>query len=223
VNLGAEPKKVVALGVLIVIGLVGYYVNSTGDSTVASAPRAVSDSPSNTTVTTATPARPRTSGRGAVTEFHPKVGGNRPEDVDPELKMDLLAKVQAVQPIEAGRNLFQFGAAPPPPGSMPDMPKNVAPILVTHQQTPLTVTPTNTTPPTPQAPPINLKYYGFKVSKTDGHTVAFLLDGDDIMIVTENETVKQRYKIVRIARTSIVIEDTQAKSTQTLTLQDTPT
>jgi hypothetical protein len=61
------------------------------------------------------------------------------------------------------------------------------------------------------------------VSKADGQKAAFLLDGDDIMVVRENETVKQRYKIVRIALNSIVIEDTQAKSTQTLALQDTPT
>jgi hypothetical protein len=60
------------------------------------------------------------------------------------------------------------------------------------------------------------------VSKTDGHKEAFLLDGEDIIFAQENQTVKQRYRIVRIALTSITIEDTQSKSTQTLNLQDTP-
>ncbi len=60
------------------------------------------------------------------------------------------------------------------------------------------------------------------VSKSDGRKEACLLDGEDIILATENETVKQRYKIVRIALNSIVIEDTQAKNTQTLQFQDLP-
>jgi hypothetical protein len=78
-------------------------------------------------------------------------------------------------------------------------------------------------PPPPPPPPINLKYYGYVVSKKDGRKEAFLLDGEEILFATENQTVKQRYRIVRIALTSIVIEDTQAKNTQTLQFQDTPT
>jgi hypothetical protein len=78
-------------------------------------------------------------------------------------------------------------------------------------------------PPAPApAPPINLKYYGFKIMKADGRTMAFLTDGDEIVFAEENQTLKQRYKIVRITRTNIVIEDTQAKSTQTLAIQETP-
>jgi hypothetical protein len=83
------------------------------------------------------------------------------------------------------------------------------------------ITPAGPPPPPPPAP-INLKYYGYAISKLDGHKQAFLLDGEDIMLVTENQTVKQRYRIVRIALTSIDIEDTQSKNTQTLKLQDIP-
>ncbi len=62
------------------------------------------------------------------------------------------------------------------------------------------------------------------MSKTDGRKEACLLDGEDIILATENETVKQRYRIGgAMALTSIVIEDTQAKNTQTLQFQDTPT
>jgi hypothetical protein len=165
-------------------------------------------------------------------EFRPRVIGTRPDDrpdpasINPELHLDILAKVQAVPPIEAGRNLFQFGAAPPPPGPMPTVPKGVPPIPINNHPAPPVTAPAvvsaNTQPPTPTAPPINLKYYGYQVSKTDGHKVAFLLDGEDVVIVRENETVKQRYRIVRIALNSIEIEDTQFKSTQTLKLQDIP-
>jgi hypothetical protein len=68
---------------------------------------------------------------------------------------------------------------------------------------------------------MTFKYYGFKVSKADGHKAAFLLDGEDILIAGENDTIKQRrYKIIRIGVTSIVIEDTQFKSQQTLPLTE---
>ncbi len=67
---------------------------------------------------------------------------------------------------------------------------------------------------------MTFKYYGDKVSRSDGHKAAFLLDGDDILIVGENDTFKRRYKVIRIGVTSITIEDTQFKSTQTLQLQE---
>ena len=67
---------------------------------------------------------------------------------------------------------------------------------------------------------MTFKYYGYQVPKTDGLKEAFLLDGDDIIVAHENETVKSgRYKVVKIGVNSITIEDTQFKSEQTLQLQ----
>jgi hypothetical protein len=77
-------------------------------------------------------------------------------------------------------------------------------------------------PPAPTAPQMTFKYYGFKVSSSDGHKAAFLLDGDDILVAGENDTIKRRYKVVKIGVNSITIEDTQFKSTQTLLLQESP-
>jgi hypothetical protein len=48
------------------------------------------------------------------------------------------------------------------------------------------------------------------------------MDGDDILIAGENDTLKRRYRIVKIGVNSITIEDTQFKSTQTLPLQEAP-
>jgi hypothetical protein len=71
---------------------------------------------------------------------------------------------------------------------------------------------------------MTFKYYGYTAKKVDGHKKAFLLDGDDIIMGAENEVIKRgRYKIVRIGVNSIVIEDTQFQSTQTLPLaEDAP-
>ena len=69
---------------------------------------------------------------------------------------------------------------------------------------------------------MTFKYFGYVIRKANGRKVAFLMDGDDRIDAEENQVVKQRYKIVKIALASITIEDTQFKSSQTLTLQETP-
>ena len=67
---------------------------------------------------------------------------------------------------------------------------------------------------------MTFKYYGYRVSSSDGRKQAFLLDGEDIIIAGENDAMKAgRYKVVRIGVTSITIEDTQFKAQQTLQLQ----
>ena len=73
-------------------------------------------------------------------------------------------------------------------------------------------------PPEPKAPPIPLKFYGF-VNKTKvGDKRAFFLDGEDIVIAAEGDTIKKRYKIVRIGVNSAVVEDTEFKSNNQQTL-----
>jgi len=74
-------------------------------------------------------------------------------------------------------------------------------------------------PAEPPPPPINLKYYGYSSAK-DNRKRAFFLDGDDILVAAEGETVKKRYRVVRIGVNSVVMEDTQFKHEQTLPLQE---
>lgn len=235
-KLGAEPKKVAILGVLVV--LVGYvlYTNVfSGDSaSSAPAPRAAIPAPVNAVLERTTPlpdTRRRNRDVGS-TEIKPRQGPRSPEDrkdpatIDPTLRLDLLAKVQNVEPEAAMRNLFQYGAAPPPPAKEPakpiELPKKTPtiPIAAAPPAPPKPAEPPGP-PPAPKAPPMTFKYYGYKISKADGRKEAFLLDGDDIIIAGENEEVKKgRYKVVSIGVNSITIEDTQFKSTQTLRIQD---
>ncbi len=67
--------------------------------------------------------------------------------------------------------------------------------------------------------PINLKYYGYSTKRTDGEKKAFFLDGEDIIVASEGEIIKKQYKLVRIGTTSVQMEDTTSKTTQTLPLQ----
>ncbi len=232
-----EPKKLAILGVLLAVAAVVLYLNVFSGDSGAPAPvaRPVSPAPVSPQAQVYVPAPPpaerrRTNESAAGGEFKPRVGPANPADrpdpasIDPTLRLDLLAKVQQVEPDAVLRNIFQYGAAPPPPSATKpiELPKNTPKIPV-NLTGPLAPPKPPGPPPPPQAPPITFKYYGYKVSKLNGRKQAFLLDGDDIIIAGENDSVKAgRYRVVNIGVNSITIEDTQFKKTQTLPLQETP-
>ena len=65
-------------------------------------------------------------------------------------------------------------------------------------------------------PPIPLKFYGLSGTMRSTMRRAFFLDGEDIVQAGENETIRNRYKIIRIGVNSAVVEDLVAKNQQTL-------
>ena len=236
-NLGAERKKVVVLGVLLVAGGYFFYSNVLSDSnegapkqpgTVAAKNQAI-----NAVLDTGAPTTPGTKGpvvRSASRaktseEFHPSLK-RKPEEaidptsIDPTLRLDLLAKVQSQQVETAGRNPFQFGQPPPPP--VPPAPK-VDPKALAAAKAELakkTEPPKPTGPPQP--PPLNLpwKYYGYTSPRGSAQKRAFFLDGEDILTANEGEVLKKKYKVVRIGVNSVVMEDIDTKSQQTLPLAE---
>jgi hypothetical protein len=233
-KLGAEPKKIAILGGLLAVALVVLYFNYFSSDDSSPAPRHVIGAPP--IIDTPPPAvRPKApqverhrsaNNDSLVKDWKPRLGFQNPEDrpdpatVDPTLRLDLLAKVQSVEAGPAGRNLFDFGQAPPPPpvaqAALPKVPK----ILVNQPVAVVQPPPPPGPPPPPKAPAMTFKYYGYKISALDGHKAAFLLDGEDILIAGENDTFKRRYRVVKIGVSSITIEDTQFKSMQTLPLQE---
>jgi hypothetical protein len=230
-KLGAnEPKKLVMLGGLALMAAYLLYSNVFSGPSVPSAP---ADRPKRAADVPAVPgagapaesaqtSAPRAAaGRGRSDEFHPVLRSKRPEDridptkVDPTLRRDLLTKLQAVAALGPGRNLFQFGAPPvkvePPKGPEPKViPKPI--------QTAVNEPPKPTGPPPP--PPINLKYYGYTSPRIGGGKTAFFLDGEDILVAKEGETLKKRYRLVRIGVSSVVMEDTESKRQQTIPLAE---
>jgi len=236
---GADPKKIAILSALLVIAAVVLYFNVfAGDSDSNKTVRSVTPAPIAAAPVVTSPARPpipgfgdhhRASKNGMVSEFKIRQGVEPGEEkpdpatIDPTLRLDLLAKLQQVEPPASMRNIFQYGAAPPPPSAVAakpiELPKNTPKIAINQIPAPGPGPPPP--PATPTAPPMTFKYYGYKISKSDGRKEAFLLDGEDIIIAGENDDVKRgRYKVVRIGVNSITIEDTQFKSTQTLPLQE---
>jgi hypothetical protein len=230
VNVGAEPKKVAILGALVLVGAYSFYTNVLSES-VASSPRPAPGPPPVSAPVTPSPAAPPSApraqaprARGGNTEFRPslkpRTGENQidPTTIDPTLRFDLLAKVQAVQLQGGNRNLFQFGSAPPPPSTAAE-PKIIPKKVQTVELPPAMKKPA-APPAPPPPPPIPLKYYGYSTQKADGRKRAFFLDGEEILVASEGETVKRRYKVVRIGVNSVVMEDTEHKSQQTLPLQE---
>jgi hypothetical protein len=224
-GLGAEPKKIAMLGAAVVVLAVVVYFNMGGSSSNAPAAQ-----PARSAVPAATPdlgagvlnppaetrQRPtQKAGRGRVKQqFKLGIGDKQPDpsSIDPTLRLDLLAKVQAVGMAGGVRNLFQFGPSP-----LPKIPETkISPIV----SGPVAPTPTPGPPPTPPPPPIPLKFYGYATPAPSGAKRVFLLDGEDIIVAAEGQLVKSRYKLVRVGINSVVLEDMQFKHQQTLPLEE---
>lgn len=223
-KVGADPKKIAILGILVAAALFLYFYNSNpgGDSVSTPAP-----SRARSAVAAPSPvAAPRAAERSSFRRVQEDVGGTRefrpsfkpknidPATIDPTLRLDLLAKLKKVD-VDAGtRSLFEIGTAPPPAQISVKEPAKIA---ISHFVGPIEQKPP-APPPEPKAPPIPLKFYGFINKTKTGDRRAFFLDGEDIVIAGEGDTIKKRYKILRIGVNSAVVEDTDFKSNNQQTL-----
>lgn len=230
---GGTQKQWITLGVLMVV-LIGVYFYMRDPSPTSSPTAAVTTTPKDP-LTVINPVAPRggpatssssgprvatrsgSAGR-SVDEFRPSLKPKEGVDltnVNPVLRTDLLAKLQNV-PMEGGaRSVFDFGTAAPLPSDIPAI-KPIRP--VNRSWTGPMPAPAPMPTPTVQAPPpvpIPLKFYGFARQNPKR---AFFMDGDLIQIAGENEVIRNRYKVVRIGVNSVVMEDLNTKSQQTLPL-----
>jgi hypothetical protein len=236
IKLGAEPKKIAFL-VVLVVGAIGIYFYNSSDTPQNSAGNSGVVRPAPGVPVTLPPGRPSTrtqartstrassqgvQGRGiTLQEFRPTLKPKDPIDpshVDPTLRLVLLARLRNVSIEGGGRSLFDFSAAPAPKVEIP----KVGRIIPGQTAMAGIIGPVLPKPPTvqpkPPPPPIPLKFYGFNTLK-QGAKRAFFLEGDDIFVAGEGELIKNRYKVVRIGVNSAVVEDTTNQNQQTLPLE----
>ena len=68
------------------------------------------------------------------------------------------------------------------------------------------------------------KYYGYTSAGGATKKKAFFLvkegDNEDILSANEGDLLRRKYRVVRIGVNSVVVEDTDTKSQQTLPLQE---
>jgi hypothetical protein len=220
-GLGAEPKKMIGLGVLVVIAGYVYFSNRNpgGDSAPAGQPTTpvavpvpLQKMPGRTNL------RARNArGAGSFLEFHPSLKPKKDAadrvNIDPTLRLELLEKLQSVKAEAGNRSLFESLTAPAVALKTPEPPKVIIAKLIYGPKDPVAAAAAAKVPE-PPPPAIPLKFYGFVSPKSVGVKRAFFLDGDDIIVATEGQLVKNRYKIVRIGINSAVVEDTQVKNNQ---------
>jgi hypothetical protein len=228
IKVGADRKKVAILAGLGLVMVVVWFMNSSPSTPdAASAPKAqVRPNPLGPrTLPPELSSGPRvaqrgTAGNASIADFRPTLKlkeGTDISKIDPSLHVELLAKVRTVELTGGSRSLFEF--APPPAPPPPDVPKIHPAVPGPPAPPPKPVETAVVKPPPAPPPPIPLKFYGFSgTTRTTGNRSAFFLDGDDIVIARENETIRNRYKIVRIGVNSAVVEDTVNKNQQTLPL-----
>ncbi len=237
-SLGGEPKKVIALGVLLVVlAGVWFYMRDTNDgaaapqtATTAKAPPALKtvadpDAPGSANVRRdGGPGGPKRQGSrqaltAAVKEFRPSLKRDKdnpidPSKTDPTIRFASLIKVQGVGMAGGGRSLFDFGSFtaavdPTKPTQLTVKPK---PTFTAYG--PAVLGPIPGPPPPPPPPAIPLKFYGFVNSGRSGEKRAFFMENEDIYIASEGEMMKNRYKLVKIGVNSVVLEDSQFKNNQ---------
>jgi hypothetical protein len=196
-KIGAEDKKkVIAMGVLLVIAipLVIYNFGSFG-SVSGSSP-----SPSPAPATEVSQQQPDSGANQVNQKKGPKV---RERTLDPTLRTDILAASQKVEYTGGSRNIFHVQEAP----------VNIPALAANPRPTPPPA-PTITEPPKPQIP---LRYYGFSDRPGEAKK-AFLQDGENIFVAVEGDVVERRYKIVKITNRSILVEDVLNNNQQNIDL-----
>jgi hypothetical protein len=223
-KIGAEPKKVAVVVVLMAIAT--YFYISNRNSGGSDAPSVVSTSasrPAGPVATQRAAVRSRAgqgknAGAGNPREFRPSMRppkGVEPSSVDPTLHLNALVKLQEVKLEPTVRSLFEISATPPPTAAelkMAAEPQKIKPAFVLYGPK---YEPPPAPPPTPRAPAIPLKFYGFVNPARPDVKHAFFLDNDEIIVAGEGDLIKKRYKIIRIGVNSAEVEDTQFKGDNT--------
>jgi hypothetical protein len=201
-GLGAENKRNVYIAAGLGVVVLGLAASNFLGGGPTPAPAPVAQAPA---VSSARPAVRSASVAHDATKLA------SPVNLDPTLHPELMAQAESLEYTGKGRNIFSLTSAPV------EIPEPEKPARNTEEPAPVAAG-----PPAPAPPPsIDLKFFGFS-TRPNGPRRAFLLKGDDVFVASEGDVVDHRYKVVKIAATSIQVEDIPYANTQSLPLIQTP-
>ncbi len=119
----------------------------------------------------------------------------QPLNVDePQLRIDLLEKLQKLEYSGTHRNIFSAVALPVEP--TPEEKKRME-----HQYP--------TVPPLPPIPPVQVpaQFFGYASMKSSPRRLAFFLNGDDVIVVQEGSVFLNRFRLDKIGNDSADVEE----------------
>ena len=189
-NLGTEnKKKTIWAAVLGVAAIIAFVYGILPILIGPSAPPVAASQPGPTSAPQSAARRGAGSGKAAKKILSAE------NNLDPTLRLQLLAATEQTKYEGSGRNIFVAQAEPPPTpvsNGTTDHAKQAVQIYV---------------PPTPQPPPpIPLKFFGFANKPGEAKKI-FLSKEQDVFIAGEGEIVDRRYRVMRISPTAVEIQD----------------
>src|ERR1700683_439511 len=120
----------------------------------------------------------------------------QPLNVDePELRLDLLAKLQKLDyPAGAHRDIFTNVALPPQLTAEEKRRQE-------HQY------PTVQHPPPPPPVEVPAQFFGYASMRSSPHRLAFFLNGDEVLVVQEGSVFLSRFRLDKIGNDSADVEE----------------
>ncbi len=218
-ELGADKRSLLTLGGALVV-LVGvlyfqFFLNPPASPPASPQPAAAAGTAA---------ARAPGSGRTQQRSGRRGEGAPDPMSADITLRTDLLERVRGIEEPEVDRNIFLFGrpkpAAPaPPPPEVTEQAQRLLDAVQPNATAEPEPAPADAPPPKPPARPPNWKYYGLADDPSSEAARAFLLDGEEILMVREGTLVRGRYRITVIDGESISLRDQNAAADFTIQLE----
>ncbi len=220
IRVNMDPKLLI--GALVLLAGFLFWYNSSSEDAPATANSAATPAASVASSAYVAPVRPTVPRRSSAVSSERATLRVRPidatrGDIDPTLRLDLLARLSTIQPSPATRSLFEIGptsSAAIVAGAPTIIPKPVGP-----------QTPTNplgfggNAPPTTIQTTVNipLKYYGYvKPSSPRAANQGLFLDGENVLLANEGQLLQGRYLVVELTPNGARLEDTTLKQGQTL-------
>jgi hypothetical protein len=126
--------------------------------------------------------------------------------------LDQLNKAQSTEYKTSGRNIFVAGAIPVAPD--PNVPKAIfKPAYRNVGPSP---------PPPPPPAQLSMIFFGYGNLPAGGPRQAFLLDGEEVHIVSEGDTLQNHIRILHIGNDTIEFEDTNTHQRGSKTMEAMP-
>jgi hypothetical protein len=136
--------------------------------------------------------RPSVSGLPGVTAADTKFV---PLDVrEPQLRLDLLARIQKSVYSGDHRNIFVAAPLPPPAPVAQSGPKFVGPKVP---------------PPPPPPPPLQVpgEFFGYASPRGTARRIAFFKNGDDVQLLAEGDTFLGNLRMIHIGDNSVDVQE----------------